>query len=51
VILEWAGSLAALSNHPVSKAISTALAPAATVVDDFMSLPGRGVQGASVTKT
>ena len=45
VILDWAGSLAALSNHPVSKAISTALAPAATVVDDFMSLPGRGVQG------
>lgn len=45
VILEWAGSLAALSNHPVSKAISTALAPSATVVDHFMALPGRGVQG------
>ena len=45
VILEWAGNLAALSSHPVSKAISTALVPTAAVVDNFMTLPGRGVQG------
>ena len=32
VILEWAGNLAALSSHPVSKAISTALVDRKSVV-------------------
>jgi Zn2+/Cd2+-exporting ATPase len=44
-ILEWASSLATLSDHPVSKAISTGLAPTLVVADHFQALSGRGVQG------
>ena len=44
-ILEWAGSLAAHSDHPVSKAISSALTPSSNTTDHFTALPGRGVQG------
>ena len=39
-----AASLAARSDHPVSKAIATKLADAAEV-QDFKALPGRGVEG------
>ncbi|MDB5850986.1 MAG: copper-translocating P-type ATPase [Rhodoferax sp.] len=40
-----AASLAARSDHPVSKAITQGLAVANETVDEFTALPGRGVQG------
>ena len=43
--LQIAGSLAARSDHPVSKAIAAALTEAASPVDAFKALAGRGVQG------
>ena len=44
-IKELAVSLAARSDHPVSKAIAAGLGQAASEVQDFKALPGRGVQG------
>ncbi len=38
-------SLAARSDHPVSKAIAVSLASDVVEVQDFQALPGRGVQG------
>ena len=43
--LQIAGSLAVRSDHPISKAIAAALAEAASPVDAFKALAGRGVQG------
>jgi len=40
-----AASLAARSDHPVSKAIAAGLPAASVEVVDFEALPGRGVQG------
>jgi Cd2+/Zn2+-exporting ATPase len=40
-----AASLAARSDHPVSKAIAAGLPAASAEVLDFEALPGRGVQG------
>ena len=40
-----AASLAARSDHPVSKAISLSLCVNAAEVEDFRALPGRGVEG------
>ena len=40
-----ARSLAARSDHPVSKAIAAGLPQDASDVDDFRALPGRGVEG------
>ncbi len=40
-----AASLAARSDHPVSKAVAASLSEIATEVQDFKALPGRGVQG------
>ena len=40
-----AASLAARSDHPVSKAVAASLNLIATDVQDFKALPGRGVQG------
>ncbi len=40
-----AASLAARSDHPVSKAIATSLKLDAAEVTDFKALPGKGVQG------
>ncbi len=39
-----AASLAARSDHPVSRAIADGLAGARTVAQDFAAVPGRGVQ-------
>ena len=39
-------SLAARSDHPVSRAIAHSLSGGAAEVQDFKALPGRGVQGA-----
>ena len=48
-IKHWAASLAARSDHPVSKAIAACLPGSplsiASEVQDFSALPGRGVQG------
>ncbi|APW38061.1 copper-translocating P-type ATPase [Rhodoferax koreense] len=41
-----ASSLAARSDHPVSRAIAGGLPAAHEAVEDFTALPGRGVQGA-----
>lgn len=45
----WAFSLAARSDHPVSKAIATGLMssgqPGESLVEDFIALPGRGISG------
>ena len=40
-----AASLAARSDHPVSKAIAVGLSVESAAVTDFMALAGRGVQG------
>jgi len=40
-----AASLAARSDHPVSKAIAASLSQGASEVQNFKALPGRGVQG------
>ncbi len=40
-----AASLAARSDHPVSKAIATSLEQQVSDVQDFKAIPGRGVQG------
>jgi len=40
-----AASLAARSDHPVSKAITSGLPPVHEAVEGFTALPGRGVQG------
>ena len=45
---EWAASLAARSDHPVSKAVALAAQAdgvALQAVSDFAALPGRGVRG------
>ncbi|MBH1863960.1 heavy metal translocating P-type ATPase [Stenotrophomonas maltophilia] len=45
---EWAASLAARSDHPVSKAVALAAQADGVVlqaVSDFAALPGRGVRG------
>ena len=42
---QGAASLAARSDHPVSKAISVSLSADALEVEDFKALPGRGVEG------
>ena len=44
-VKQMAASLAARSDHPVSRAIVTGLATDAGEVDDFVALPGRGVSG------
>jgi Cd2+/Zn2+-exporting ATPase len=43
--LQVAASLAARSDHPVSKAIAQAAAASPLDVEHFSALPGRGVQG------
>ena len=45
VVRHAAASLAARSDHPVSKAIATSLKLDAAEVQDFKALPGKGVQG------
>ncbi|MBB3179572.1 cation-translocating P-type ATPase [Variovorax sp. Sphag1AA] len=45
VVLRLAKSLAARSDHPVSKAIAEGLEGGAVEVDRFTALPGRGVSG------
>lgn len=42
---QMGASLAARSDHPVSKAIAQGLAMQASEVADFKALPGRGVEG------
>ena len=42
---QLAASLAARSDHPVSKAIVVALGMTAVDVNDFKALPGRGIEG------
>ena len=49
-VKQAAASLAARSDHPVSKAIATSLAVDAAPVQDFKALPGRGVQGVIGTR-
>ena len=44
MVAQLAASLAARSDHPVSKAIAQGLDAAALDVDDFEALPGHGVQ-------
>lgn len=44
-IKHLAASLAARSDHPVSKAIAASMTGAAAEVQSFTALPGRGVQG------
>ena len=44
-VKQLAASLAARSDHPVSKAITAGLRLDASDVQDFKALPGRGVQG------
>jgi Cd2+/Zn2+-exporting ATPase len=46
-VLQWAGALAARSDHPVSQAITTHAGPAATQpgVTGFAALQGRGIEG------
>ena len=46
LVKQLASSLAARSDHPVSKAISASLGTALAKVTEFQALPGRGVQGA-----
>lgn len=42
----WAGSLAARSDHPVSRAVAEATSDATLIpVSGFTALPGRGVEG------
>lgn len=45
-VRRWAKSLAARSDHPVSKSIATGIAGQAAEVEGFTALLGRGVQGA-----
>lgn len=45
VVKHAAASLAARSDHPVSKAIATSLKVDVAEVQDFKALPGKGVQG------
>ncbi len=45
MVKQAAASLAARSDHPVSKAIALSLTVAVSDVQDFKALPGRGVQG------
>ena len=45
VVKHAAASLAARSDHPVSKAIASSLKLDAAEVQDFKALPGKGVQG------
>lgn len=45
LVKEAAASLAARSDHPMSKAIASGLDTNAVEVQDFKALPGRGVQG------
>ncbi|MBC7468276.1 MAG: cadmium-translocating P-type ATPase [Ramlibacter sp.] len=44
-VRQMAASLAARSDHPVSRAIVTGLATDAGAVDEFVAFPGRGVTG------
>lgn len=48
---EAAASLAARSDHPVSRAIANGLNVDAAAVQDFTALPGRGVQGVIGART
>jgi Cd2+/Zn2+-exporting ATPase len=50
-VAEVAASLAARSDHPVSKAIAAGLAPSGLEVQDFSALAGRGVQGIVAGRT
>ncbi|WP_066706962.1 heavy metal translocating P-type ATPase [Curvibacter delicatus] len=43
-VLRWAGDLAAHSDHPVSKAIAQGLDRSNGQLEQFMALPGRGIQ-------
>ncbi len=45
VVMKLAATLAARSDHPVSKAIVLGLVQQAAEVDGFKALPGRGVEG------
>ena len=42
---QLAASLAARSDHPVSKAIAQGISAGPVAVEDFKALPGRGVEG------
>ena len=42
---QLAASLAARSDHPVSKAIAQGISAGPVTVEDFKALPGRGVEG------
>jgi Cd2+/Zn2+-exporting ATPase len=48
---QWAKSLAARSDHPVSAAIALGIEAGALAVDGFKALPGRGVEGVVVGRT
>ncbi len=43
-VLVWAATLAGHSDHPVSKAIARGLALPENGLQDFVALPGRGIQ-------
>jgi Cd2+/Zn2+-exporting ATPase len=50
-VLRWAGDLAVHSDHPVSKAIAQGLDRSNGQLEQFMALPGRGIQARSDGQT